>query len=127
VAAVASGRVAAASLCVHAALLYTFYHLGNKAGAPSLGPGAAGWAGLFTMSQAVSRAGVIGICLLGVLSGWGRGSYMLRSHIIQRISNPRFLSPMPSYDVAGSICQAVCRGSERSTSRTATCPSSRGT
>jgi len=32
----------------------------NKAGAPSLGPGAAGWAGLFTMSQAVSRAGVIG-------------------------------------------------------------------
>lgn len=65
-------RAAAASVFLHACLLYAFYHLGNKAGAPGEEPsGMFGWLGLFTMAQAVSRAGVIGVSMLAVLSGFG--------------------------------------------------------
>ena len=31
-------------------------------------------------------------------------------HVIQSISNPRFLSYMASYDAASSICQSLLRG-----------------
>ena len=67
------GRAVTGTLCLHACLLYGFYRLGNKAGAPDFehSSGMFGWLGLFTMAQAVSRAGVIGVSMLGVLSGFG--------------------------------------------------------